>query len=699
MESVSDKFRVGVDIGGTFTDIVFLNKAGQVITRKVPSTPDNYTRGIINGLEEIFHTTGLSASDIAEVVHGCTVATNAVLEHTGGPCGLITTKGFRDVLEIRRFRMPDMYNLYWNKPAPLAPREFRLEVNERIDAKGNILCPLDLEEVNAVVERLVANGAKSIAVCLVNSYVNPVHEQKIGEIIRQRYPDVFLNLSCELIPLIGEYERTSETVVNAYVRPVVEEYLRLLTDTLRNLGIKTPLLLMRSDGGMMSFEMGAQKPIYIIECGPAAGVIGCAYLAKKIDIPNVITLDMGGTTTKASIIEDNRLNPAPAYEVGAGISIGSRLSAGGGYVIRVSSIDIAEIGAGGGSKLWIDPGGALHVGPISAGAMPGPACYDQGGEEPTLTDANLVLGYLNPKYLTGGTFKLNASKAFEIMERIAKPLGMDATEAAYGAHMIANSNMIRAIRAVTTLRGRDPRDFILVAYGGAGPMHAAAIAREMEIKRAMVTPSPGLFSSFGLLFAQVEHRLIENFFHRLDEKEVVRYANESWERLKKKAIAEIEAGGYSKANTIVEKFADLRYAGQSTELTIPIPWDVFKEEHIPMLIEKFHTEHLRTYAHKRPGEPIAAINLGVRARVLAEDILPQSIERVAVKSEGLGSRKAYFGKEYGWLDTVVLEIQEVSERQQKGPAIIELYDATCVVPPYCQFSSGPWGTVIIDLKT
>ncbi len=696
MENIDNRFRVGVDIGGTFTDVVFLNKSGRVITRKIPSTPDNYTKGIVNGLEEVFHFAELSGSNIAEVIHGCTVATNAVLEHKGSPCALITTKGFRDVLEIRRLRMPEMYNYNWSKPTPLVPRELRFEVNERIDAKGDIIYPLDMQEVETIVGHIVSNGINSIAVCLLNSHVNPIHEKKIGEIIRQKYPHVFINLSCEIIPLMGEYERSSEAVVNAYVRPVVDNYLRLLADTLRDIGIETPLLLMRSDGGMMSFEMGAKKPIYIIECGPAAGVIGCAYLARKINISNIICLDMGGTTTKASIIEDNKIKPAPAYEVGAGISIGSRLSEGGGHIIRVSSVDIAEIGAGGGSKIWIDAGGGLHVGPVSTGAIPGPACYDNGGEEPTLTDTNLVLGYLNPEYLTGGTFKLNASRSWEVLEKIAKQLGKDTTEIAYGTYMIAVSNMIRAIRAVTTERGRDPRDFILFAYGGAGPMHAAVIARELDIERVVVTPNPGLFSSFGLLFAQVEHRLVRNFFRRLD-KEAVNYANEIWKQLINEAISELEAGGYSRDNIVIDRFAELRYTGQSTELIIPIPWSDFKEENIPDLLEAFHDEHLRTYAHKRLGEPITIANLGVSAKVLTEDIYPQSIQQIAMKSKDLKKRKAYFGGKYGWLDTSVLRMEEITEQHQKGPAIIELYDSTCVIPPYCQFSLGPWETINIKL--
>ena len=696
-----EKYRVGADIGGTFTDIVFLSENGKILTRKVPSTPDDYTRGIVNGMQEVIASNNLTGSSIAQVVHGCTVATNAVLEHTGARTGLITTEGFRDVLEIRRIRSPELYNLHWEKPLPLVPRELRLEVNERINYKGEVVRTLDIESAKACIDHLVSKGVESIAVCFLNSYVNPLHEQKIKELIQDKYPEVLVTLSSELIPVIKEYERTSEAVVNAYVRPVVREYLKSLSDTIRGVGVKAPLLLMQSSGGMMSLEVGMEKPMYIIECGPAAGVVGCAYLARKLQIPNVLTLDMGGTTTKASIMEDYQISRAAAYEVGAGISVASRLVTGGGYVIRVPSIDIAEIGAGGGSKLWVDVGGALHVGPRSAGAVPGPACYDAGGKDPTLTDANLVLGYLNPEQLAGGTVRLNASKAYEAIEKkVSKPLKMDVIDAAYGGYLIGNSNMIRAIRAVSIERGRDPRDFILFAYGGAGPMHVAALARELSIKRVAVMPNPGLFSAFGLLFADIEHHLTETFARRLDE-QALDSANKTWESLKNKVMAEIEAGGYGDVEVMVEKFVDARYVGQSSELTIAVPWDQLRPEHIPIIAERFHEEHLKTYAHKRVDEQIEMFTLKVIGRVpLAKELLPSGIKPADIgiaTPEGKKTRKAYFGKEHGWVETPILRIADLSDRPRKGPAIIELYDATCVVLPDCEVFLGPWGTIMINI--
>ena len=695
--TTNNKFRIGVDVGGTFTDIVFLDNKGRIFTNKVLSTPDDFTKAIAKGMEGVFQREGISGRDIAEVVHGCTVATNTILERSAPPCGLITTKGFRDILEIRRYRIPEMYNLHWEKPVPLAPRELRIEIDERIDAKGNIIRPLNIEQVEAAAKFFISKDVNTLAVCLINSYVNPIHEQKIKELIQSKYPEIWVTISSDLLPLMREYERTSEVVVNAYIRPVVVNYLLGLTSIIRGIGVKAPLLLMRSDGGMMSFDTGAEKPIYIIESGPAAGVIGSNYLAKKLNIPNVITLDMGGTTTKASVMEDYQVSRAASYEVGAGISMASRLSAGGGYIIRVASIDIAEIGAGGGSKIWVDTGGALIVGPKSAGAMPGPACYNLGGEDPTLSDANVVLGYLNPEYLAGGTVKLDASKAYKALEKLTKQLGLDVTETAYAGHLIGNSNMMRAIRAVTTERGRDPRDFVLFAYGGAGPTHAPGLAHEIGIKKVIVTPTPGLFSSFGLLFADIEHFAAQTYQRHLDE-EAVRDANGVLERLKKKVLAEIEAGGYGKVQVTIEKSADLKYIGEAAETPISLPWDPLSAEHVPVMAERFHAEHLKTFAHKRETEPIIMAILRIRARITLPEAVPVEGIKPPITEVRAKSRKAYFGKKFGWLDTRVLGMRDVTDKPQQGPVIIEFYDSTCVIPPYCQFYSGPWGAVYIDVS-
>src|SRR5262245_28587328 len=495
-------WRVGVDIGGTFTDIVFLGADGALHTKKVSSSVDNYARAIVAGMTAALHEAGLSGGDIAEVLHGTTVASNAILELKGARTGLITTKGFRDILEIRNLRMPRLYDLTWSKPPPLVERYLRVVVDERVNTYGGVDRALDPADAEAAVDKLLAEGVEAIAVCLLHSYANPVHERLIKEIIKRRAPDLPCCISFEVLPEIKEYERTSTTVINTYVMPIVARYLATLRAELEGLAIAAPLLLMQSNGGLTTADAAMKTPMHIIESGPAAGVIGAQALAQALTLPNVITFDMGGTTAKASIVEGGEVGRSLEYQVGGGIMLGSRLLTGAGYLLKVPAIDLAEVGAGGGSIVWIDAGGSLQVGPRSAGASPGPLCYDLGGTEPTITDANVILGYINPAYLVGGALPLNADKARRVFEAsLAARLGPSLAHAAYGAHQIAASNMIRAIKAVSTERGRDPRDYALFSFGGNGPLFAAGMAEALQMKRIVVPPSPGLFSAFGLLYA------------------------------------------------------------------------------------------------------------------------------------------------------------------------------------------------------
>src|SRR5499426_1166381 len=493
-------YRVGVDIGGTFTDIVLLGSDGSVHTKKISSSVGNYAQAIVDGLSEVFSETGLSGAALEEIRHGTTVASNAILEHKGAKVGLITTKGFRDVLEIRTLRMPRLYDIAWEKPPPLVERYLRRVVNERIDAKGHVERALDPADAEAQIDVLLAEKVEAIAVCLLNSFANPVHELAIKDIARHKAPHLPVCISYEVLPEIKEYERTSTTAINAYVIGIVATYLATLRNYLDAAHIVAPLLLMQSNGGLTTDAAAAERPINIIESGPAGGVIGAQALARRMHLDKIITLDMGGTTAKASMVEHGEVMRTQEYAVGAGIMVGSRLLTGAGYTLKVPAIDLAEVGAGGGSHIWIDAGGALQVGPESAGAVPGPVCYDAGGEVATITDANVLLGFINPTALVGGALKLNAEKAQLLFaEKVAKPLGMTIERAAYGAFEIATSNMIRAIKAVSTERGRDPRDFALFAFGGNGPLFAGAMASALGIGRVVVPPSAGLFSSFGLL--------------------------------------------------------------------------------------------------------------------------------------------------------------------------------------------------------
>ena len=504
--------RVGVDIGGTFTDIVVLGSDGSIHTKKVSSSVDDYARAIVDGLAELFAETGLSGGAIDEIRHGTTVASNAILEHKGARVGLITTKGFRDVLEIRTLRMPRLYDLTWTKPQPLVERYLRKVVDERIDYQGKVERPLDPADAERVVDALLAENVEAIAVCLINSFTNPAHELMVKEVVQRKAPHIPLSVSFEVLPEIKEYERTSTTTINAYVMPIVATYLRALRAGLDAAGIPARLLLMQSNGGLTTDIAAAAKPMNIVESGPAGGVVGAQAVARTKQLQKIITFDMGGTTAKASMVENGEVTRAHEYAVGADIMIGSRLLTGAGYTLKVPAIDLAEVGAGGGSHVWIDAGGALQVGPQSAGASPGPVCYDQGGSVPTVTDANILLGYINPHHLVGGALKLNAEKARAVFSQtIATPLKMTAEDAAYGAHQIAASNMIRAIRAVSSERGRDPREFALFAFGGNGPLFAAGMAAALGIKRIVVPPCAGLFSSFGLLYADVEYHYSRTF--------------------------------------------------------------------------------------------------------------------------------------------------------------------------------------------
>ena len=707
-KAVPSKFRVGVDIGGTFTDIIFIGEDGSVISKKLLSTPDDYSRAILDGINSVLRDNGLSSSSIEEVVHGSTIVTNACIELKGAKIGLITTKGFRDVLEIGRGRMPVMYDLSWQKPVPLAPRRLRFEVDERVNSEGEIIQPLDIDEARAVIDKLISKGVEAVAVCLFNSPKNPTHEQKIGQLLKEMAPELYVSLSTEVMAILKEYERSSEAAVNAYVMPLVATYLRSLRQRLTETGVRAPLYIMESNGGMITPEVAAERPIDIIECGPAAGVVGCAYLAQQQNIGNIITFDMGGTTVKASIVENGQFTRSPEYEVGGGIHRASRLLKGKGYVLRVPSIDIAEIGAGGGSVLRVDVGGHLHIGPESAGAVPGPACYDLGGEEATLTDANVVLGYLNPDYLVGGEVKLNKDKAFQaIEEKVARPLGIDIVEAAYGAYSIANANMMRAIRAVSSERGRDPRKFTLYAFGGAGPGHAVGVAQGLGIKRVMMPPTPGVSSAFGLLCADIERHYAKAFSYLWDkpqwEESALEDLNRTFDRMTDEAISSVEVwAGKTKVKPLIERYIDIRYEGQAWELSIPVPEGELGQAHIAKLADDFKREYEKTYGY-RLNTPMRVANLRLVATIPSKrpsSTMGPAVAHARATTQGIEStRRAYWGKKHGFIDTPVLGLEQIGQEPISGPLLVDCYDTTIVIPPGCTAAMGEWGNVIINIES
>ena len=694
-------YRVGVDIGGTFTDIVFLDSAGKPHTRKIPSTSENYALAIIEGIVEVFRETGTGPADVDEIIHGTTVASNTILQLSGARTGLITTKGFRDVLEIRTLRMPRLYDLAWQKPPPLVERYLRLGVDERVDTHGRIQRPLEPAEAERAVKRLLGEGVEAIAVCLLNSFTNPTHELMIKEIIQHLAPELPFSISYEVLPEIKEYERTSTTVMNSYLMPVVTKYLTSLRAELGGIGLTSKLLLMQSNGGLAPYKTAARRPVNIIESGPAAGVIAAQSLAKALGLPNIITFDMGGTTAKASLVENHEVTRALEYQVGGGIIAGSRLLTGAGYVLKVPSIDLAEVGAGGGSLVWIDSGGSLQVGPKSAGALPGPACYDFGGTEPTVTDASLILGYINPVHLLGGALKLNAEKARWVFEeKVAKPLAISVEHSAYGTHQIAASNMIRAIKSVSTERGRDPREYTLLAFGGNGPLFAAAMAEALRMHRVVIPPSPGLFSSFGLLRTNVEYHYSRTFRRLLRNVDLTRL-NEAWDRLVLDARDQLSADGFSEARIRIRRTASMHYQGQSFELTTPVPGGTLTEENVAIMEEAFGQEHERTYGHRAgPEEPVEIVNI----QVVGEGIpdrprASEKMEKISPPRAGTGtktSRRAYFGPNAGWLETSVVERADLTSWRE-GPCIVEEYDATCLLPPGARATLDEYGNIVMEL--
>ena len=692
------KFRVGVDIGGTFTDIVFLGDDGQVLARKVASPPDDYSQAVLNGIKNGVQELGITAEMVSEVSHGFTVATNAIIEQKGAKTALITSEGFRDVLEFRRNRIPLLYDLHYEKPPPLVKRQFRLEVSERLNFQGEVLKPLDKADVDRAVQYVVDNGVESVAVCLLHSYANPEHEQYIAQALATAAPGVNLTISSELLPEMKEYERTSTTVINGYVRPVVESYLSLLTDGLTDMGVQVPLSVMQSNGGLATADIAKQRPVYCIESGPAAGVVGAYHLGKRLDMPNLMTLDMGGTTAKASIIEEGEMLQAPEYEVGGEISVGHRLLRGSGHILRVPAIDLAEVGAGGGSIAAVDRSGSLRVGPQSSGAFPGPACYQLGGQDATVTDANVLLGFLHQKHLLAGAFEIDAELARKaVSENVARPLEMSDVEAAYGIHTLVNSNMGRALRAVSSERGRDPRRFDLITFGGSGPVHAVGLAEMLDISRVVVPPFPGVFSSFGLLVADVEHHFVQTYFKtfaELDISELSGLLNSLWEQ----GRSQLRAEGFADSRHEVATQFDMKYEGQVSDLTVPFPGGQVNQQTINAVIKSFDEEHDRSFGYSSPDTGYQLVNVRVIARGLPETPrMPERLELpVSANSAGSANRDVYFGPNRGWASVPIVDRPSLAGRTTEGPLIVEEYDSTTVVPPGWNATADQWSNIILS---
>ncbi len=677
--------RIAVDIGGTFTDLVAVDDQGQVSRSKTLTTPDDLARGI----QDCLKAAQIDVSQASFFVHGSTVAINAVLERKGARTGLITTQGFRDVYEIGRGNRPEGYNLFFKRPVPLVSRDLRLEVDERLYASGEVLKPLDEASASAPIGALKAAGVESVAVCLLHAYANPVHEERLGQLLRQQFPEAYVSLSHEILREFREYERTSTTVLNSYVGPLVSRYLVTLEKALGAAGFRGTFRVMQSNGGVMSAETAKKMPVTMMESGPVAGVIAAAHLGETLDCRHIISLDMGGTTAKASLIKDFHPEVTSSYYVGGYVS---------GHPMMLPVVDIVEVGNGGGSIAWIDPAGGVKVGPQSAGAAPGPACYGQGGTEPTVTDANLIVGRIDPEYFLGSGIRLQREKAAQaIMEKIGKPLGLSLEEAALGILTIANFNMSLAVRAVSVEKGYDPRDCVLVPSGGGGPLHALAIARELAVPRVIIPPMPAHFSAFGMLLADLKHDYVQTFVRELTDTSGAQIAD-AFVSLEKSALETLTEEGTEQRQIVLRRFLDMRYRGQEYTLPVPITEDLRAVSDFGAIRSRFDQLHQEHYGHSAPSEPVMMVNLRLSAVGRFDNRLPlASSSRDSDKGER-GKRAVIFdnGQQPVLCPIFLLSGFKAGDRLD-GPAVIEELGATILLYPGDKMQVNEFGHLVIDV--
>lgn len=683
------KIRLAADIGGTFTDIAaFDEKSGRLLLGKSLSTPQRLVDGISDGVGKA----GADYASAAIFLHGSTIAINTMLERSGAKTALLTTEGFRDVYEIGRINRPDAYNLYFKKHEPLIKRSLRLEVRERLTAEGDVHIALDEASVHAACDRLEPLGIEAVAIMFLHSYRNPAHERRVKEIVRQRLPQAFVSASHELSQEYREYERCSTVAANAYIGPRVSKYVGGIDDHLRSENFSGSFLLVQSTGGLYESSQAREQCIRMLESGPAAGVIGAQALCNALGLADAIAFDMGGTTAKAGVI----------YK-GEALTTGGAMVGGyeTGLAVQIPMIDIFEVGTGGGSIAWLGEGDALHVGPVSAGAEPGPACYGRGGEAPTVTDANLILGRLDPERFLGGEMALDVAAAKRaIDEKIGKPLGLASAEAAAGILRIAATTMALAVRTVTTERGLDAAAFPLIAYGGAGPLHASAIAREIGAARVIIPRAPGHFCAFGMLFADLRYDFVRTWPARLAQVDFA--AMEAiYGELIGEGVAALERAGEGKLKRRITRSADMRYVGQEHAVTIDLPEALFKKQDRAGIKTAFDAEHQLRYGTCAPNEPAEIVSL--RATVAGVMKKPP-LERIArgaaapAKAAHLGTRMVHFDNRKAAMKTP-LYARDLLKSGNKivGPALIEEHASTTVVFPGDRLSVDPYGNLVIEI--
>ncbi len=676
---------IGIDVGGTFTDVILTDLNGRRWHVKVPSTPDDSSQSLLEGLQRALKQAHLQPDQVTYILHGTTVATNAVLQRKGARLSLITTKGFEDILEIGRQQRPSLYDLNVNRVAPLVPRVQCFGVDERISADGNVLTTLTNTETEKVAQK-ARKKCEAIAVCLLHSYKNPKHEIKLGEFLRKYFPNISVSLSSDVIPEFREYERMSTTVLDAYVAPVLLKYIERLEKSLQSAGVFAPLLMMQSHGGVLQSTLARKQAVRLLFSGLAGGTLGGCYTSQILKEKNVVSLDMGGTSTDVALISEGKIRETSEGHID-------------GLPCRVPMVDVETIGAGGGSIAWIDDGGILRVGPHSAGADPGPCCYDRGGIDPTVTDANLLLGRLNPDYFLGGKVTLNRNLAEESIRVLGRHLHLSPEECAFGIIRVVNANMERAIRVVSIQRGYDPRDYALVAFGGAGPMHAWALAKNLGIPHVIVPVAPGLHSALGLLATNL----------RCDQTQTVLQSTTApdFQQLKS-SFRNLEAytrkilleQGVSDRQITIRGFADLRYEGQAYELIISLPDGKPGKKWLIQLLKNFHKVHQQRYGYSTPNVPVTIVNLRVIASATMPQLKPLDILSQDSPPEPKEIRPVFFEESGRFLDTPVYERVTLGlHTEVLGPAIIEQLDSTTVIHPNVKASVCKGGNLILEANS
>ena len=695
--TLQQDYALGIDIGGTFTDIVLYDYAAQrELSHKELTTPAAPEQGVITGTRRLCEAHGVACERIARVVHATTLFSNALIERRGAVTGLITTAGFRDTLEMRREHKYELYDLFIDLPKPLVPRRLRLEVAERIGPDGRVETPLDVEALLVQVEKLRAAGVTSLAIAFLHAYANPLHEAQALKLIREKFPGLFVSLSSEVAPQIREYERTSTTVANAFIKPLADSYLDLLGREIARLGIRAPLYMMLSNGGLTHVDEAKRVPIQLLESGPAAGALAASFFGLRAKQKDVLAFDMGGTTAKLAVVEDGK--PLIAYQFEA--SREKRFRNGSGLPINISTIELIEIGAGGGSIAAIDDLGLLKVGPRSAGSVPGPACYGRGGVEPTVTDANLVLGYLDAANFAGGTVAIDRAQALAAIAPLAQRSGLSLEETAWGIHSVVNENMAAAARVHVAERGHHAAQFALLATGGGGPLHACEVALRLGIKRVVCPPGAGVASAIGLLMAPARVDRVATLARRLSTLDW-RAFEAAFQVLERDAANVVAATVIRRERLHSARAADLRFVGQGFELVTPLPAGPYSAKTAKRMVAAFTAIYRQTFGHVPPVGDIEIINIRVAVSARAGS------GELKVASGQRGRAQALKAKRRAWVGARG-RMQQVPVYQRyalavgetvHGPAIIEEASSTLILPPASRAQGDRAGNLIVDLAS